>query len=69
MLSAQSLQTLRGAKAVNACSRGRASGALSLACSRIHVLARESWCQKLATRAAEQPQLLAWQHAAFKRTA
>ena len=32
MLSVQSLQTLRGAAAVNDCSRGRVAGALSLGC-------------------------------------
>ena len=56
MLSVQSLQTLRGAKAVNVCSRGRALGAISLAKSQSYAFSRAQAGARLAARA-EQPQL------------
>ena len=55
MLSVQSLQTLRGAAAVNDCSRGRVAGALSLGCFPRYAFSRAQGA-KLAARA-EQPQL------------
>ena len=57
MLSVQSLQTLRGAAAVNDCSRGRVAGALSLGCFPRYAFSRAQVVPLAASARAEQPQL------------
>ena len=69
MLSVQSLQTLRGAAAVNDCSRGRVAGALSLGCFPRYAFSRAqvvpNSLPELSSRLA--PAFWLGQHAAFTR--
>ena len=66
MLSVQSLQTLRGAAAVNDCSRGRVAGSLSLGCFPRYAFSRAQVVPNSLPELAA-PAFWLGQHAAFTR--
>ena len=67
MLSVQSLQTLRGAAAVNDCSRGRVAGALSLGCFPRYAFSRAQVVPDSLPELSTAPAFWLGQHAAFTR--
>ena len=67
MLSVQSLQTLRGAAAVDSCRYSRVPRALSLACSTLRVLARAQAVPNSLCQSRAAPAFWLGQSAAFTR--